>query len=95
MASLAVFTNDMLGNAGTVMLDEAQASYGTVYRTTGWNVGHERNSEGLEDGEKHAQTTKGTHRVFVDEIPLSNIRELKEFLKKEGIIIKLGGAFTY
>lgn len=77
----------VLGNAGTVMLDEAQAQYGKIYRTTGWSVGHGRESEGLEDGDKHAQTTKGTHRVFVDEIPLSNIGELKGFLKKEEIIL--------
>ncbi|KAJ5783165.1 hypothetical protein N7457_004939 [Penicillium paradoxum] len=77
----------VLGNAGTVMLDEAHAQYGKVYRTTGWCVGHGRESEGLEDGEKHAQTTKGTHRVFVDEIPLSTIGDLRRFLKKEEIIL--------
>ncbi|KAJ5904802.1 uncharacterized protein N7473_001718 [Penicillium subrubescens] len=76
----------VLGNSGTVMLDEAQAQYGKVYRTTGWYVGNGSESKGLEDGEKHAQTTKGTHRVFVDEIPLSHIGELKGFLKKEEII---------
>lgn len=69
------------------MLDEEQAQYGKIYRTTGWSVNHGCESEGLEDGEKHAQTTKGTHRVFVDEIPLSSIGELKGFLMKEEIIL--------
>lgn len=77
----------VLGNSGTVMLNEGQAQYGKVYRATGWCIDHGRESERLTDGEKHAQTTKGTHRVFVDEIPLSTIGELKEFLKKEEIIL--------
>ncbi|KAJ5111796.1 hypothetical protein NUU61_001426 [Penicillium alfredii] len=77
----------VLGNSGTVMLNEDQAQYGKVYRATGWSIDHDRESEGLTDGEKHAQTTKGTHRVFVDEIPLSTIGELKEFLKQEEIIL--------
>jgi hypothetical protein len=76
----------VLGNAGTVMLDEAQAQYGKIYRTTGWCVDRDCKSEGLNDGEKHAETTKGTHRVFVDQVPLSDITELKDFLKKEEIV---------
>jgi hypothetical protein len=77
----------VLGNAGTVMLDESQAQYGKVYRTTGWCVGDGREGEGLQEGEKHAETTKGTHRVFVDEVSLSDIGDLRSFLKKEEIIL--------
>ena len=67
------------------MLDEAQAQYGKAYRTTGSSVDHKRKSGKLKDGEKHAQTTKGTHRVFVDKI--SDIGKLKGFLKKEEVIM--------
>lgn len=73
----------VLGNAGTVMLDEAQAQYGKIYRITGWHVNHDRDGEELKDGEKHAETTKGTHRVFVDKVPLSDVMDLKDFLKEE------------
>jgi hypothetical protein len=76
----------VLGNTGTVMLDEAQAQYGRIYRVTGWHVDHDCEGEELKDGEKHAETTKGTHRVFVDKVPLSDVMNLKGFLKKEEII---------
>lgn len=75
----------VLGNTSTVMLDEAQAQYGKSYNTTGWHADPDEGDE-LKDGEKHAETTKGTHRVFVDKVPLSNIMDLKDFLKKEEII---------
>lgn len=77
----------VLGHTGTVMLDETQAQYGKIYRTTGWCVDHECETGNLKDGEKHAQTTKGTHRVFVDGIALSDFAQLRNFLKKEKIIM--------
>ncbi|KAJ5494020.1 hypothetical protein N7463_010107 [Penicillium fimorum] len=77
----------VLGNVGTVMLNEAQAQYGGIYRTTGWCIGRESESQELQDGEKHPQTTRGNHLVFIHENPPSDIGELKSFLKKAEIIM--------
>ncbi|KAF2210750.1 hypothetical protein CERZMDRAFT_99353 [Cercospora zeae-maydis SCOH1-5] len=56
-----------LGKVGTLLIPEAAAKYGQLTHTTAWVF--RTNDKGftvLKGQTKHANTTQGTHRMFVD-----------------------------
>lgn len=76
----------VLDNGNTVMLDKSIARYGGIYRVTGWYISLEDGIVTCNGGEAHAETTKGTHQVFVGSKPLPDLKAMKALLEVEGII---------
>ena len=55
-----------LTNYGTVMMKERDAQHGPIFATTGWVFHCNDEIVSYKGNESHAQTTKGTHKVFTD-----------------------------
>ncbi|KAF2122372.1 hypothetical protein BDV96DRAFT_682316 [Lophiotrema nucula] len=77
---------------GTIMLPADAVNATKTYRTTGWNaVDNITDLKGNETS--HAETTKGTHQVFVDGKPLPHVESdidaevlVVEALREAGVI---------
>lgn len=76
----------VLKDVGTIMLDASEAKYGDLYRVTGWCVDEKDGLVDFKGGESHANTTKGTHQVFIDGKALPDLAALMSLLKGEDII---------
>jgi len=77
----------VLQDTCTVMLYDSDASYGKIYRITGWSTGGEDGIVSFSGQESHAGTTRGTHQVFTNGKPLPTIEALKDFLREEKLIV--------
>ncbi|CAK1359429.1 hypothetical protein CB0940_05638 [Cercospora beticola] len=75
-----------LGEVGTVLIPEAAAKYGQLTHTTAWAFGtNDKGITTLKGQTKHANTTKGTHRVFVDS-KADTQPALVNFLRQDSLV---------
>lgn len=77
---------DLGAGGGTIMLRDADANSGGVYRVTGWTFEERDGMVSCKGNDVHSHMINGAHKVFQDSKLLRNVHELVEALTKEKIV---------